>query len=671
MCYRKYVVRTMIVIMSIILLAGMAGAQDAIDVDGTLYKNLSKDAKLSIISELGLDITLENFKGIRFDGQMTSQGMEVRTMETEMAGDPEVIQTLTGRNCGGYEDMVHLTVTESKTHAVTTSTESHWSVNGTVEFGVKAWLIGETKVTIGGEYGRSEGEQKTDETTTSWDQSVDVVVPPHQSLTVNFMAYKQTVTAPYEINWLASGPAVALTDPVPPIVVSLNCNDDRERTYTGNIPIPNFGDSSCDNNVRSITVRGPENLKIEMFEHGDYGGEIIAGIERGHCFSACGIIESGFKFTKWSSEQILLQIEDYDDIKAILERDAFAIMKHEPERIAGDAKDHVISYLKQRLPKGYVREDWKTNVDNFEKDYSDLIEGYLERTRTHVLLDQAKSNTSSLRITDLNRPHACLYDQENFLGHKRCFNIGHDLDFWNSGNVSSFNDKARAIKVSEVKATLYTGNGCTTDRGYLSQVFTQSSVLPTELQNNSGGVTCIKIEPAGTTVRTGEQTFLIEDYLDPDERTFFETGTYTGVDQVQGYFERGISHRLGRDACCKGSKVMDSIDCSDESWASTMTGFVVYIKTSSTAGASGQIKQNGIPCGEECTISAPLTDLPILWKIEAVPNDGSQLAGWTMDPNETPIYWLLEDSTGSPILSGKHKPLPGDTIYAVFEPSTE
>ena len=84
-----------------------------------------------------------------------------------------------------------------------------------------------------------------------------------------------------------------------------------------------------------------------------------------------------------------------------------------------------------------------------------------------------------------------------------------------------------------------------------------------------------------------------------------------------------------------------------------MNSFVVYVKTRSTGDSGhGVIYQNGIRCGENCTIAVPLPDLPVLWKLEAKPLADSSFAGW-------------ESETGQP-LTGKHKPLPGDTIYAVF-----
>jgi hypothetical protein len=62
---------------------------------------------------------------------------------------------------------------------------------------------------------------------------------------------------------------------------------------------------------------------------------------------------------------------------------------------------------------------------------------------------------------------------------------------------------------------------------------------------------------------------------------------------------------------------------------------------------------NGQNLGNDFAISYTLDTIPALHKLEAVADQDSVFAGW-----ETPTGTVLE---------GKHTPLPGDTIYAVFD----
>lgn len=134
------------------------------------------------------------------------------------------------------------------------------------------------------------------------------------------------------------------------------------------------------------------------------------------------------------------------------------------------------------------------------------------------------------------------------------------------------------------------------------------------------------------------------------------TGRYDNTDYAEAHFIRGIARRLDKKECCKDKTAQNSVDCEPASWAYNMTSFYVTVKARALNGdgSGGTIKQNGMDCGEECLIAAELVDLPLLWKLEAVPEPGWQFVGW-------------QTETGVP-LEGKHKPLPADTIYAVFEP---
>lgn len=572
MWYRKYLAGTML-IMGIMLLAGPAKSQESANINDLLFNRLTDEEKTRLVSDLGMGYSGDILKGIEFKGTLTEQTRTITETRTEMNSDPLPIQSLTGRNCGSYEDTVHLTVTESKERTEERHSESHWSVSTSLRVQYN-WLSGETEGTIGGEGGHAWGKSTSNTSTTAWDQSVDVVVPPHQSLEVNFMAFKQTVEADYTRIFVATGEAVASTEEVVPTKVTVRCANDEYLVYY-QPTVDLFVGDACDKNLRGITIEGPDGIVVEMFEHPDYIGRQVGMVQKG--------------------------VEDVDSLLGV----------------------------EEVRPEG-------------EGTYYDLN-------------NDACDNTRSLRIIDTSKPHVCLFSEDNFNGWRRCFNVGQNSDFVASDNESrNFNDKASSIRVVGVRAILYEKADFSAGTGDVYQSFeTSSSTLPPELDNNVSG---IKIESISGGETSDDNTFLIEDYLlDADRRTFTEKGTYESVDYVQGYFERGISTRLSRSACCDSQTGTTSIDCTDEAWASTMTGFVVYVKPKPGTDGSGVIRQNGIPCGKACTISAPLPDLPVLWKVEAVPDEGSVFSGW-------------ETESGQP-LSGKHKPLPGDTVYAVFEPA--
>ena len=455
----------------------------------------------------------------------------------------------------------------------------------------------EQSFSLTAEYAYSKGgSHSTTTRSTSWEQGLDVIVPPHQivPVPVTFIARQETADRDFtQVSTVYGLTKVNLT-PLTPFKVRVGTSDLEQQIFTasevGNDGEVKFSGTSFNNNIYRVCLTDGDNVRIELYD---------------------GTHSTG---PPWLSRAVV--------------------------------NDN--NYCPGETTVYGPGEDWRT-----------------------LGSDENQFDVSSMRVIDLTQPYACIYYDKNFseTTHlKRCFNTDQNDPSFEGSTHNEYNNHVYSVEIPQeyvgkievilCKDPNYVG-GC--------QTYGESTTDTGDLY----GSRFSSIQISSLASEGVQDTFVLQDYLpNSQNRQFTLKGTYHRVGMMNGWFEKGVATRAlykdddptdDIDISCKCDQSGDaSPDCAHENWCDEFPNaagcgqvsvYSVFIKTRGEG--NGTIRLNGQDLGNDFAISYTLDTIPALHKLEAVADDTSEFAGW-----ETPTGTELE---------GKHTPLPGDTIYAVFD----